>query len=122
MKDYKNNQIPTNPEIMYFPNYHIDIPDKELVHFLVEMKRFSEKTGVKHLTKSDCISVLNKIQPDLHLSKTEPKDHNRLNRSFLIKLERQNFIEIERKPRGKVTISEEGEFAISIFAGYFDLK
>jgi len=64
---------------------------------------------------------MEQLHPKEVFSKTSG-DYNKLKFRYLDKLEERKYIKIERKPRGKVKISSEGEFALKIFSIFFGLS
>jgi len=124
VKDFKKGKIPANPEILPFPKYNIINPEKSLINFLLYMKREMGLNKTDRISKGRCLRLMEQLHPDEMLSKTSG-DYNKLKFRYLDKLEERNYIEIENKPRGKINISIDGEFALKIFSiyyGFSDIK
>ncbi|TXT67421.1 MAG: hypothetical protein BAJALOKI1v1_100034 [Promethearchaeota archaeon] len=119
-KDYEKNEIPFNPEILPIPRYYIAHPKEALISFLSLMKKKMKKQNKNKVTKGECLEVMKKLHPNEEFSKT-PGDYNKLKFRYLDKLEERNFIEIENKSRGKITITEDGEFGLQIFSVFYGL-
>jgi hypothetical protein len=45
-----------------------------------------------------------------------PKDYNRLNFKYLDKLIAKNYLEVEDKIRGEISLTKKGKFAIEVFS------
>lgn len=121
VKDFKNNKIPANPEILPFPKYNVILPEKTLITFLYSMKEEMKMNKVEILSKRQCLSLMEQLHPDEVFSKTSG-DYNKLKFRYLDKLEERKYIKIENKPRGKIQISTDGEFALKIFSIYYGLS
>ena len=118
IKDFKKGKIPANPEILPFPKYNIINPEKSLIKFLLSMKEEMKTNKTESISKRQCLTLMEQLQPDEVFSNT-PGDYNKLKFRYLDKLEERKYIEIEKKPRGKIKISIEGEFALNIFSIYY---
>ena len=121
VKDFKNNKIPANPEILPFPKYNVFLPEKSLIQFLFSISEEMRKNGIEILSKKQCLRLMEQLHPNEVFSKTSG-DYNKLKFRYLNKLEVRNYIEIENKPRGKIKISPDGEFALKIFSIYYGLE
>ncbi len=120
VKDFKKNKIPVNPEILPFPKYNVILPEKSLINFLYSMKEKMKMDEVEILSKRQCLYLMEQLHPNEVFSKTSG-DYNKLKFRYLDKLEERKYIEIEKKPRGKIRITNDGEFALKIFSIYFGL-
>ncbi|KKN53278.1 hypothetical protein LCGC14_0604120 [marine sediment metagenome] len=121
VKDFKENKIPVNPEILPFPKYNVFLPEKSLIQFLFSISEEMRKNGIEILSKKQCLRLMEQLHPNEVFSKTSG-DYNKLKFRYLNKLEVRNYIEIENKPRGKIKISPDGEFALKIFSIYYGLE
>ena len=121
IKDFKRGRIPANPEILPFPKYNIILPEKSLINFLLSMKKGIDSNIADSISKRQCLSLMEQLHPNEVFSKTSG-DYNKLKFRYLDKLEERKYIEIENKPRGKIKISNDGEFALKIFSVYYGLS
>ena len=121
IKDFKKGKIPTNPEILPFPKYNIIHPEKSLINFLLSMKEQMNIGKTDMISKGQCLSLMEQLHPHEVFSKTSG-DYNKLKFRYLDKLEERSYIEIENKPRGKIKITSDGEFALKIFSVYYGLS
>ena len=121
VKDFKKGKIPANPEILPFPKYNIIHPEKSLINFLLSIKREMDLNKTDIISKRQCLSLMEQLHPDEVFSKTSG-DYNKLKFRYLDKLEERKYIEIENKPRGKIRITRDGEFALKIFSIYYGLS
>jgi len=121
VKDFKKGKIPANPEILPFPKYNIIHPEKHLITFLLSMKREMGLNKADIISKGQCLSLMEQLDPDEVFSKTSG-DYNKLKFRYLDKLEKRKYIKIENKPRGRIKISKDGEFALKIFSIYYGLS
>ncbi|MHA1148729.1 MAG: HFX_2341 family transcriptional regulator domain-containing protein [Promethearchaeota archaeon] len=117
-KDFKKNRI--LPEILPFPQFKIELPNISLISFLSKIKKEMEKQKSEMISKVDCLKIMEFLHPNEKLSNT-PGDYNKLKFRYLDKLEKRGYIEIEEKPRGKIQVTTEGEFALKIFSIYYGL-
>lgn len=120
VKDFKKNKIPVNPEILPLPKYNVILPEKSLINFLYSMKEKMKMDEVEILSKRQGLYLMEQLHPNEVFSKTSG-DYNKLKFRYLDKLEERKYIEIEKKPRGKIRITNDGEFALKIFSIYFGL-
>ncbi len=120
IKDFKKNKIPANPEILPFPKYNIIHPEKSLITFLLSIKEEMKAKKTDTISKGQCLRLMEQLHPKELFSKTSG-DYNKLKFRYLDKLEERKYIEIERKPRGKIKISTDGKFALKIFSIYYGL-
>jgi len=121
IKDFKKGKIPTNPEILPFPRYNIINPEKSLITFLFSMKELMKRGKTDMISKRQCLSLMEQLHPNEVFSKTSG-DYNKLKFRYLDKLEERKYIEVENKPRGKIKITSDGEFALKIFSIYYGLS
>ena len=121
IKDFKKNKIPANPEILPFPKYNIIHPEKSIINFLLSMKGLMTRNKFDMISKGQCLRLMEQLHPNELLSKTSG-DYNKLKFRYLDKLEGRKYIEIENKPRGKIKITSDGEFALKIFSIYYGLS
>ena len=121
IKDFKKGKIPTNPEILPFPRYNIINPEKSLITFLFSMKELMKRGKTDMISKRQCLSLMEQLLPNELFSKTSG-DYNKLKFRYLDKLEERKYIEVENKPRGKIKITSDGEFALKIFSIYYGLS
>ncbi len=121
-KDYENNIIPIPVEILSFPNYRLESPSKELIHFLLEISKFMKSKNLSDISKTECLNELKKISRKSEFTGKRSADYNKLRFNFLDKLEKRGLITINRQTRGKITINKEGEFALDFFSAYYGLK
>ncbi len=49
------------------------------------------------------------------------KDYNRLNFCYHDKLIEKNYIEVEDKIRGEISLTEKGQFAVEVFSVFYDI-
>lgn len=115
IKDFKRNKIPANPEILEFPKFKVNYPDKILITFLRKMRNHMRKTKSSLISKRKCLELMEKKQKYL------PGDYNKLKYTYLDKLIKSNYIEIEDKPQGKVKITSDGDFSLEIFSIFYGL-
>ncbi len=118
IKDFKKDKIPANPEILPFPKYNIINPEKSLIKFLFSMKEEMKTNNTETISKGQCLTLMEHLHIDEVFSKTSG-DYNKLKFRYLDKLEGRKYIKMEKKPRGKIKISLEGEFALKIFSIYY---
>lgn len=120
IKDFKKNKIPTNPEILPFPKLGIDLPDKLIIKFLLSMKSHMDIAKEDFISKSQCLSIMEEFHPKEEFLKTSG-NYNKLKFRYLDKLENRRYINIENKPRGKIRLTSDGQFALDIFATFYGL-
>ena len=121
IKDFKKNEIPSNPKILPFPRYNIIHPEKSLIRFLLYMKEEMNKNEVDTISKGQCLSLMKQLHPYEKFSRTSG-DYNKLKFRYLDKLLERKYIEIENKPRGKIKLSKDGEFSLKIFSIFYGLS
>ena len=119
IKDFKKGRIPKNPEILHFPRYNFIHPEKELINFLFKISKEMKKSKKNSISKKDCLKYM-KLRLNRKLSNTSG-DYNKLKFRYLDPLTNRKYIEIEEKPRGKIQITDEGEFALKIYSIYYGL-
>ncbi len=120
-KDYEKDEVPFNPEILPFPKYNIIYPKKAIISFLLLMKNEMERQETSTISKRECLDLMKQLHPKEKFSKTSG-DYNKLKFRYLDKLEERKYVEIEKKTRGKIKISMDGEFALKIFPIFYGLK
>jgi len=120
IKDFKKGRIPKNPEILPFPRYNIIHPDKEIITFLLKIRKEMKKKKKNAISKKNCLPFM-VLRSTERLSGTSG-DYNRLKFRYLDELEKRNYVSIEEKPRGKIAITPDGDFALKIFTIYYGLS
>ncbi len=119
-KDYEKNEIPFNPEILPIPKYNIIHPEKSLISFLLEIQNEMNNNHKTTISKGECLNLMKKLNPGEKFSKTSG-DYNKLKFRYLDKLEKRKYIKIDNKPRGKVSLTTDGAFALKIFSVFYGL-
>ena len=51
-----------------------------------------------------------------------PKDYNKLNFRYLDKLIAKNYIEVENKIRGEISLTKKGQFAVEVFSVFYGIN
>ncbi len=120
-EEEKEHRIPDPPIILNFPKFHIEKPPLELVRFLDTLEKYGIKQINPKFTKGECLEIMHELNPDIPVSGKTSGDYNKLKFRYLDKLIDRGYILVESGIRGKVTITEEGKFATSIFAAYYGL-
>lgn len=120
VKDFKKGRIPKNPEILPFPRYNIIHPEKNTINFLFKIRKEMNKKKKNVISKKDCLPFMVKSSTE-RLSGTSG-DYNKLKFRYLDELEERKYINIEDKPRGKIRITPDGDFALVIFSIYYGLS
>ncbi len=118
--DYKTHQVPDNPDLLDFPQYKIQYPDKETIQFLLKIRETTKSRPSKTLSKTECLEILAKLQPKKFQDKTSSK-YNILKYAYLDKLESEGLIQVEKRTRGKVQLKGPGEFAVQLFSSFYGL-
>ncbi len=118
-QDFERGIIPDPPEILRFPKFHIEKPAAELIQFLLALQKRGGKQEAPKFTKGECLEVMQELNPEIPLSGKTSGDYNKLKFHYLDKLIELNYIKIDPGIRGKVAITEEGQFAVDIFSAYY---
>jgi len=121
-KDYKKNVIPENPEIIWFPKFHFQKPEKDLIKFLIKMDNYIKSRMINKISKKECIEILREIHPEIKISERTSGPYNKLKYKYLDKLKNLKYINIEQKARGKIEITKEGDLAMKIYSIDYDLN
>jgi hypothetical protein len=119
MQDFKENYIPDPPILLNFPKFHVERPPLELVRFLLVLQGRGTGRVNPKFTKGECLEVMHDLNPEIPLAGKTSGDYNKLKFRYLDKLVERGYIELTPGLRGKVTITEEGKFAVEIFATYY---
>lgn len=119
-KDYVNDSIPDNPEILKIPDYQIEPPSENLIRFLLFLKDVKQMTNLEEIPKRQILEIMGVIE-NLEIKGT-PGEFNKLNSRYIRKLESFNYIrESSSRPR-TVKILKQGERAIEIFDAYYKIS
>jgi hypothetical protein len=51
-----------------------------------------------------------------------PKDYNKFNVRYLIKLTAKKLIKVEEKTRGEILLTEDGKLVVNVFSVYHDVN
>lgn len=117
IKDFTTGTVPEEP-ILNLPVYNVDKPGKDLIKFLVDIKKRMGKR--KSISKKDCLIMLkNAGVQGFNSSDRTSKFYNKLKFRYLDKLLARNYITVGPGPRGEIQISKDGEFALEIFSIYY---
>ncbi len=118
-QDFEHGIIPDQPDILHFPKYHIEKPAAELVQFLLALQKRGGKQEAPKFTKGECLEVMQELNPDMKLSGKTSGDYNKLKFRYLDKLLDCGYIAVAPGIRGKVAITDAGQFAVDIFSAYY---
>jgi len=121
MMDYATQTVPDNPEILSFPQYKIQHPDKDLIQFLAKIDQTINSRQSKTLSKAECLEILEDLQPGKNFNERTSSKYNILKYGYLDKLQVENLISVENRPRGKVRLTPAGEFAVQLFSSFFGI-
>ncbi len=120
--DYINHKFSKDPFIPNIPNLSLDILSKNHVLFLTAIKRFMDENTEISISKKDCIDIINDLNLFHESWEKKSNFYNKLNTHFLDELERKTIIKVEKKPRGKIFLTEEASFVISVFGAYYGIS
>jgi uncharacterized protein DUF6293 len=108
-------------ENLQIPLYHIDVPKEPLIVFLSEMNKLMKKGGNQAtVSKKQSLEIM-KAQHSDEIFTSTSGEYNKLKFRYLDKLLNSRYIEIENKTRGKISITDEGHFALEFFAIYYKI-
>ena len=121
-KDYINNKFSQDPFIPNIPNLSLDILSKNHVLFLTAIKRYIDENQETGISKKETIDLINDLKIFPTSWEKKSNFYNKLNTHFLDELERKAIIKVERKPRGKIFLTDEASFVISVFGAYYGIS
>ncbi len=122
-RDYPDTQLYEQEPIITFPKFHIEPPDRNLITFMHKLNALDPQRSPRSFTKKECLGVCKNLQPGEFMgkSKSESGNYNKMRIKFLDKLERLSYIAIERTTRGRVEITDEGTFGLTLFATFYQI-
>ncbi|MFX0098725.1 MAG: DUF6293 family protein [Candidatus Hodarchaeota archaeon] len=120
IKDFTTGKIASDP-ILNLPVYSVNKPEKELLQFLVDIKKRMGKSQT--ISKKECLVMLkNAGVPGFSASDRTSKFYNKLKFRYLDKLLARKYIKVGAGSRGEISITPEGKFALDTFSIYYELK
>ena len=85
------------------------------------MWEYMKSTKKDTISKGKCVDFLIKGNMDNDFEGKKPKDYNRLNFRYLDKLIAKNYIEVEDKIRGEISLTKKGQFAVEVFSVFYGI-
>jgi hypothetical protein len=130
-EDYPEKTISTEEPIIKFPKYHINKPGKDLIQFMYELVASHNNQYDRSFTKKECLKICKEknIGEFNVRAKDKPRkgdnssgDYNKMRLRFLDKLVDLQYIMIENKTRGRITITDAGMFSLNLFTTFYGLQ
>ena len=109
-------------KIIPLPTFSIEKPSKELVTFLIEMEKQMQLSNRRDISKKECLEIYYLLNPEKNVNNHKKSgDFNALKFSFLEKLQKKEYILLENKPRGRISITHQGYQAMKYFSNFYGI-